>query len=104
MGILTSIFKTIGYFLLRTDYRRDSELWFDSVWRHMRHTSSCKGELFEKNGKVFRKMSVTFDGDISITITDDKDLGAKSENVRLSWWERTCLENTGNTVLKRYYK
>ena len=103
MGLLSTAVKILRFLARDTNYRSVSERWFDDVWDCLRGVSEAKGEIYEKGGKVYHRLVVKLDYDSHITITDDEDKGAKADDVKLSWWERTRLDYSGSTVLKRYY-
>lgn len=102
MGLLSAAVSILRFLVRDPNYRVVSERWFDDVWDCLRDVSEAKGEIYEKGGKVYRRLVVKLDYGRHITITDDEDEGAKADDVKLSWWERTRLEYSGSTVLKRY--
>ena len=103
MGLLSAAVSILKFLVRDPNYRTISERWYDDVWDCLRDVSEAKGEIYENGGKVYRRLVVKLDYGRHITITDDEDEGAKADDVKLSWWERTRLDYSGSTVLKRYY-
>lgn len=101
MGLLSDIFDFLTE-QTSDNYIANSESWFDSVWKHLIRTDSAEGILEVRNGKLFRKMSVTFRGYTKISIVDVEDEGCNLRSVNLDSKQKRQLIREGRIVLKEY--
>lgn len=103
MGLLSFAVNLLEYLFQETNYRKQSEEWFDDVWEHLDKVSSGKGELYEDDGRIYRRFTASIGKEKYIRITDDTDKGAKLGDIKLGWLDRKQLEFTGSVVLQRYW-
>ena len=103
MGILSTVVSLLRLFIREPNYRELSEDWFDEVWEHLDKVSSGRGELYEDDGRIYRRFTASIGNGRQIRITDDYDEGAKIGDIKLSWWEKTQLEYSGCVVIQRYW-
>ena len=103
MGILSTAVSLLKLFFHEANYRESSESWFDDVWEHLDKVSSGRGELYEDGDRIYRRFTASIGNERYITITDDSDEGAKIDDIKLSWWEKTRLEHFGSVVIQRYW-
>lgn len=101
MGLLSDIFdflteQTSG------SYIANSERLFDSIWKHLSHTECAEGILEIREGKLFRRMSVTFRDYTKISIIDNEDEGCSLRSVNLDSSQKRQLIRDGRIVLKEY--
>lgn len=102
MGLLSSAVGLLRDFFMNVNYRDLSEKWYDEVWCHLKNVTDGKGEMYEENGRIYRRFTASIYGEKTITITDDTDDGARMDDIKLGWWEKTKLKLYGSTVIKRY--
>lgn len=103
MGVLSLVSSLLELFCKEINYRERSEEWFNDVWEHLDHVSSGKGELYENDGKIYRRFTASIGNGKYIKITDDSDEGTRINDIKLSWWEKTRLEYSGCVVIRRYW-
>lgn len=103
MGLLSTAVVLLRHFIRGTNYRVLSEEWYDEVWDHLKDVSIGKGEMFEKEGRIYRRFTASMGNDKFITITDDMDDGARVDDINLGWWEKTRLKYSGSVVIQRYW-
>lgn len=101
MGLLSDIFDFLTD-QTSDNYIANSERWFDSVWKHLNRTDCAEGILEVREGKLFKKLSVTFRDYTKISIIDNEDEGCSLRSVNLDSNQKRQLIREGRIVLKEY--
>lgn len=101
MGLLSDLFDLLTE-QTSDGYISKSERWFDSVWKHLSRTDCAEGILEVREGKLFRRLSVTFRDYTKISIIDNDDEGCCLRSVNLDSNQKRQLIRDGRIVLKEY--
>lgn len=83
-------------------YIETSKAWFDHVWNSLRYPNKGKGILIIQDGKLYKRLYVEYDNELSYTISDDSDEGCELRYVRLAQEQKEEILRNGYILIKRY--
>lgn len=101
MGFLGFLFDLLDD-STSNSYIEASKSWFDRTWNSLRFPDSGKGILIIQDGKLYKRLYVEYDNELSYTISDDRDEGCELRYVNLAQEQKEEILRSGYLIIKRY--
>lgn len=101
MGLLSFLFDILDD-STSNRYIETSKSWFDCVWNSQRYPNEGKGVLIIQEGKLYKRLYVEFNDELSCTISDDNDKGCELQYVKLTSEQKNEILRNGYITIKRY--